>query len=352
MEPQATYDTADLDGSLIVARDIEELEASVFPWQLGMQQVSTGTMDARIRLGQVGGILVTREHWSRKVTAVGATPPGCLALAGLGSRRTFKWCGHEIDSRHLVCGLDSAEVDFATPRSADHWVVLIPQELMMNYLGEEAVAALRGRRVLRGEPNLSRRLLALANRAVDPSSGCNERKLGRYSKNALRADLLDAAAQLVTGDDWNRDHSSPPWRYETCRNAITHVRSLRVAISVPELAASVGVKRRTLERAFQENLGISPYRFLRLSRLNRLHRELRKARPDRRKVTALLLDCGFSEMGRTAAEYKDLFGTSPSTTLTDKPSLPGLRLADALVEPRSSNAAAGTGRAGSPRSHG
>ena len=159
-------DTPNLTGSVIAARDIEELEGAVFPWQLDMRQVSKGTMDARIRLGEVGGILATREHWSRKVVAAGASPAGFLALAGSASEKSFKYCGHEIDSRQVTCGLDGTDIDFATPQLEDHWVFLIPQELLVDYLGEKTVAALRGRRALRCEPNLSSRLLSLANRDV------------------------------------------------------------------------------------------------------------------------------------------------------------------------------------------
>ena len=94
MESTEGNDRDELTGTVIASRDIEELESSVFPWQLDMRQVSSGTLDARIRLGQVGDILVTREHWSHRVVAAGATPSGFLALSGLGSKRSFKWCGH------------------------------------------------------------------------------------------------------------------------------------------------------------------------------------------------------------------------------------------------------------------
>lgn len=334
MESTAGNDRDELTGTVIASRDIEELESSVFPWQLDMRQVSSGTLDARIRLGQVGDILVTREHWSHRVVAAGATPSGFLALSGLGSKRSFKWCGYEIDSRHLVCGLDAAEVDFATPNSADHWVVLIPRELLADYLGEETVEALRGRRVLGCEPNLARRLLALSNRAVTPSGRVNAAWQGHSSTKSLRAELLEAAAQLVVGDDRNRDDSGPRRSYQKCCRAIAYMSRIQAPVGVPELASAVGVNRRTLERAFRETLGISPYRFLRLHRLNRLRRELRSARVGERTVTELANDWGFTELGRTAVDYKGLFGESPSATLAEGPSPPSLRLADALVVTR------------------
>ena len=331
-----TCDTPNLTGSVIAARDIEELEGAVFPWQLDMRQVSKGTMDARIRLGEVGGILATRAHWSRKVVAVGATPAVYLALAGSASEKSFKYCGHEIDSRQVACGLDGTDIDFATPQLEDHWVLLIPQKLLVDYLGERTMAALRGRRVLRCEPNLSSRLFSLANRAVDSRLSSHGPFLERHSTKALRADLLEAAAQLVTGSDGNRRDSGRRRRYRACCRAIAYSKRLREPIGVQDMARIVGVSRRTLERAFAETLGISPYRYLRLHRLNRLHRELRSAHPGERSVTAMLSEWGFSELGRTAVEYKRLFGESPSVTLAERPVSPSLKLADALIAAQSS----------------
>ena len=255
---------------------------------------------------------------------------GYLALAGTDSRQSFKWCGHEIDSRHLVCGLDAAECDFVTPDREFHWVLLIPQEALASYLDPQTVESLRGRRVLRCAPELSSRLFALANRAVQPSTSHGAGGRQTPATMVLRAELLEAAAQLISGEDGKRRYSKRRRRHRICHQAIGITDSLRRPIDVVDLASELGVSRRTLERAFHETLGISPYKFTRLHRFNRLRRDLRTARGRETSVTQLLTDWGFTELGRTAVEYKSLFGESPSTTLAQGPSAPGLRLADAL----------------------
>jgi len=114
---------------------------------------------------------------------------------------------------------------------------------------------------------------------------------------------------------------------------IAYSRGLRKPISVPELCSAINVKRRTLERAFQTALGVTPYHFLSLHRLNHLYKDLLAASPKDKTVTALMLDWGFSELGRTATELKSLFGKSPSAALSHPTSSPGITLADALVDP-------------------
>ena len=73
----------------IETHDIEELNYSVDPWQLRMQQMSAGPFRASFDLLQINGILLTREHSSQSVIARGATPEGYLALACTCTKNTF-----------------------------------------------------------------------------------------------------------------------------------------------------------------------------------------------------------------------------------------------------------------------
>ena len=259
-------------------------------------------------------------------------PRGTWPLQGLDRGRASSGVVARVDSQHILCGLDGAECDFATPDREFHWVLLIPQESLASYLDPQTVESLRDRRVLRCAPELSVRLFALARRAVEPSVGsipCGQDSPGTM---ALRAELMEAASQLVIGESGNRRYSRRRRNYRVWRRAIEATNSVRGPISVSELASEVGASRRTLERAFQETVGVSPYKFSRLHRLNRLYRDLRRANVQQGSVTQLLTDWGFSELGRTAVEYRSLFGESPSMTLAQEPSSSNLTLADALNE--------------------
>jgi len=77
---------------------------------------------------------------------------------------------------------------------------------------------------------------------------------------------------------------------------------------------------------------MSPQNFLRLNRMNKLHRDLRNARTASSTVTDICNSWGFHALGRTAVEYKRLFGESPSSTLRHEVQPHGIRLADALSE--------------------
>jgi AraC-like DNA-binding protein len=88
-----------------------------------------------------------------------------------------------------------------------------------------------------------------------------------------------------------------------------------VDASVAELCAACEVPRRTLNRAFQNAVGMGPATYLRRVQLNRARRALQRERARSTTVTNVALELGFRHLGHFAAQYKELFGEPPHETL-------------------------------------
>jgi AraC-like DNA-binding protein len=84
---------------------------------------------------------------------------------------------------------------------------------------------------------------------------------------------------------------------------------------IPELCAAIGVSDRTLRVCCQEQLEMSPKRYLLLRRMNLARRALRHGSPGTTTVTGIAAQFGFWQFGRFAGEYKSVFGEAPSATL-------------------------------------
>ena len=82
--------------------------------------------------------------------------------------------------------------------------------------------------------------------------------------------------------------------------------------SVASVARSVGVSRRTLDEVFKGNVGVTPGRFRKISRLNKARRLIE---PGQYSVTTAAGLSGLHHLGRFSQDYNELFGELPSVAL-------------------------------------
>jgi AraC family ethanolamine operon transcriptional activator len=328
--------TTKADAGTIQIGDIEELNYAVWPWELRMRQLSSGRMLANLEFAQVDGILLTHERWSKRVFAMGATPRGYLALAGICAGREFSWCGASVRQDVVSCGLDGTDIEFGTPDAADHWVLLVPTGLLTGYLGDEETADLLPKErsltsPLTSPPQLVRQLGSLVLDIITLLRSNSSYRSNRLLLDAFRLQLLAAVTALLACADEKGRLATTRTQYAACRRALHIAETLRQPISIDELAAAVGISRRGLELGFREVFDISPQRYLRRIRMNGLRRDLRRAVPGRQTIAEAAGHWGFVELGRTAVEYRQLFGESPSTTLAREARLDCRRYSDALT---------------------
>lgn len=319
----------------IFVEDVDELALAVHPWEMGMNQLSCGGFEGVMDFAQVHGILITRERWSNRLAATGATPAGYFALVGPCTERGFSWCGSEysIDRQHyLACAHGASEVDFVTWKQEEHWVLLLPDGLIDRHLGHELASVLLPKhRSIRTDPRLAHRLSSIVLGTITALQ-MNARCHGDTRLlDALRDELLDAVADVLLSAAGSRTGvNTASRRFLACSRARRQIEQERRPIFVAQLAAKFHISRRTLEYGFRQAVGISPQKYSRMIRLNGLHRLLRLAAPEAITVTAAARNWGFTELGRAAGYYRAMFGESPSETLrADRPNH-GLRFSDVL----------------------
>lgn len=86
-------------------------------------------------------------------------------------------------------------------------------------------------------------------------------------------------------------------------------------VTPADIAAAVGLSVRSLQRGFRDHYRCTPSDYLRAIRLRRVREDLANALPDTASVTKIASQWGFHHHGRFAAEYRRMFGESPSHTL-------------------------------------
>ena len=134
----------------------------------------------------------------------------------------------------------------------------------------------------------------------------------RSLEQALIEALVECLGEANAGEDRaaQRRHSLIMRRF---RRAVEE--NPDRVLYIPELAATIGVSNSTLRICCQEQLGMSPKRYLMLRHMHLARRSLRDSAPGMTKVTEIATRYGFWELGRFAVEYGSLFGEPPSATL-------------------------------------
>jgi adenylate cyclase len=84
-------------------------------------------------------------------------------------------------------------------------------------------------------------------------------------------------------------------------------------VTMAELASASAVPERTLFRHFRQFLGLSPLAYLHRLRLNAAKSMLSNT-TNNAAIADIAISCGFTHLGRFAAEYRRLFGEAPSVT--------------------------------------
>ena len=86
-------------------------------------------------------------------------------------------------------------------------------------------------------------------------------------------------------------------------------------LKLEEIATAAGVCSRLLQKAFAQEYGCSPMRFVTRSRLEGVRQELERRSIADTKIMDVMMDYGFTQGGKFAKEYQQLFGEKPSDTL-------------------------------------
>lgn len=95
-------------------------------------------------------------------------------------------------------------------------------------------------------------------------------------------------------------------------------RNLKLELSPEALARQACLSLRALYTLFDRQLGVTPKRYVRQRKLERIHACLKDKSCTVRSVTELAVEYGFTHLGRFADTYRQQFGELPSDTIRQR----------------------------------
>lgn len=310
--------------------DLEEHQLALQPWDVRFEQLSRGRFHCWLQYVKTPGMMIYEDYFERGVAVQGATPDGFLMFGTPVSLPGghVVWCGEEVDARNFACSRSAEAVDFQIAPRTHNLVMLVEPALLARSLGWDVVERLSGRRhlALSDAAHFWRELRRVVWKHANAPRPLASPPEGRR----IESELLGLFGRAIERDDPAGPSPDPGSRARIVQRAIEWAEASERRATVLDLAGATGVSRRTLEYAFEQQLGLAPAAFLRAQRLNRARRRLSEVEPRETTVLEVASSFGFEHPGRFSAEYRRTFGEAPSQTLRRSRQTPPLRLRDLL----------------------
>ncbi|HLY02303.1 MAG TPA: helix-turn-helix domain-containing protein [Candidatus Cybelea sp.] len=141
----------------------------------------------------------------------------------------------------------------------------------------------------------------------------------RHATRALvKRALLPLLADAVAGPHGPGAERSPSLNRRVAAVRICEAymhEHLDKTVTLVDLSGISGLRLRSLINAFQAVTGFSPMAYFKRERLNGVRQALQRPRRARTRVIDVATAWGFWHMGHFTADYREMFGESPSETL-------------------------------------
>ncbi len=247
--------------------------------------------------------------------------PGTFVIGTLASHSTrARWFGADVDEGQVAATGESIRLSTTGP-SAFLSVTIDARRLARDFphlpdartLHENLGDVLLGRNELFA--NRLRYYLRWLSRDSTKSSGFL--RLVRAREMAERA-LIPLLADALGGHNGTTAEPPPSLsrRVAAVRICEVYMREhLDKTVTLVDLSETSGLRLRSLINAFQAVTGFSPMAYFKRERLSGVRQALQRPHPARIRVIDVATAWGFWHMGHFTADYREMFGESPSETL-------------------------------------
>ena len=302
--------------------DFDELADLARGWNVDFRQLEAGEFQGRLAQVVRGDTHLSRVFLGRRIEQRGAPPPGLrtFAIPADPNLRLF-WRGQWVTGDQVLAFPPAGELEAVSLPGFDMLVLSVPEAKLDEAARELNIAQsqwlVSGMEVVRCLPRLMQALRQrLASVSVEMTSGrvpLDDPRARRALEIELPRQLMITLASAQAGNG----HACLRTRDLVLNRALSYIdRHEREPLTVFELTQITRVSERTLQYAFRERFGISPKCYLRTSRLNGAHKELRRANPSTTWVADAARRWGFEHMSQFAVDYRCQFGELPSETLS------------------------------------
>lgn len=295
--------------------EVSELERVVkrFGFEVYYTKLTPGPIDVESFEVQVDGGLVYRERFGCQIVPYGTSSPHTHTIL-VCKRGIGRFFGQDFSPRQVVLYPPASAIDALAFPDLVTTHFALPSDKIAAAAAELEVDLIQSSRAFVVSPGVDRlHRLQVIDDKVNEILDRRDLAVWREVEQELVETFLGLFDAATHGGSW--------WE-PSSRAGVEHALATRTYIcSTPpdeldlhSLARDRGITRQHVNRCFREVYAISVHEFVHLWHLNQVRRLLLEQDPPM-TITEAAYSCGFNHLGRFAAEYRHLFGETPSQTL-------------------------------------
>lgn len=263
---------------------------------IDLDQLEPGDLRVERTTVPFPGLTLRRTRLSLGIRATGTVAPDATLVALLGDEKTdARWDGSAFGGGNVASS--HSRVDLLSRGPATFYTMAVEREAVpREFLTFDPLRAKRFRRYLE-------RLITIAD---------------RQGPSAVRATSVRSVLTFLSllSDDESGRRQPVARRVAAVRRCEEYVlEHVYDNPTLEDLCGVSGLRARTLINAFHAVTGYSPMAFLKAHRLNAVYRELCTADRAKTRIIDVATNWGFWHMGHFTADYRAMFGETPSQTL-------------------------------------
>lgn len=301
----------------VEATDADQHAHNLTNWQQQYDQVSAGDFYGQLVEVQFEGLQLFQEHTSQALRQTCNTWDQSLWLGiPINGNQSSKINGLNIEKNNIMCRPGNHEFELITPHNFDIYGLVVEQEKIRAMAESQNISIdwkllnQQGRLTL-PEKTITALRFVLNNLLTDNPINNSHQRPAKLQHDVIMMALLES---LENSQPVKSEAVSFLRRQQLVEQVKDYLRQHQdSAVTINDLCTLCHVSRRTLQYSFETILGISPLRYLRLSRLNGARRELLTS--EKKSIADIAAKWGFWHLSQFTQDYKQLFNELPSVTL-------------------------------------
>ncbi len=306
------FDDAEVFSAALKEVDMEVVQTGKGVFRAIYSSFTTGACDV-----QMGSI-------SQPIFARGASDPKRIGLlVELRKSRDWSWFGEPMgDTGVAVCSGGCEMLLRAAPGTGWAFISAPPETLA------QCAHSAYGRelRLPRGPTRIKPDLLELAVIRDLLAESISALRAGNPNPTRVISSIDRAWVRSIVQILLGETSPIPSAEILRVRRVLSRVHyfmaaHLEDAIHVEDLCKATGVRRENLVSIFRNYVGLDPIQYLKIRRLNQVHKALRRGDPATTSIANVARAWGFSHLGAFTRQFTELFGEAPLKVLQATPRL-------------------------------